>query len=494
MDVVGNFLAVDLGASSGRVVWGRWDGQNFALQELHRFLNTPIRKNGHLHWEVNQLWDEIKKGLALYPAANAEPLTSIGVDSWAVDYVLLNRAGQLLELPYHYRDQRTEGAMEAVIGQIGKAALFAQTGLQLLPFNTLYQLYSQQQDDAALLQEAATFLMIPDWFHYRLSGQKAVEYTNATTTQFFAVKEKRWNTELLGKLGIPAHFLPPVIQPGTVLGELLPELAQTLGLQQENPILIVTPGTHDTASAVAGVPELDEHTAYISSGTWSLVGVEIPEPLLSPQALQWNFTNEGGVANTIRLLKNVSGLWLIQECQREWKEAGQNYSWSELVKLATVTPAFVSLIDPDAPDFLNPPSMNEAIRAYCGRTGQVAPQTPGAFIRCCLESLALKYRVLLEQLETLLGHSLNVIRVVGGGSQNELLCQFTAEACAREVIAGPVEATALGNIILQAIATNQFSNLTQGRMALAAAFTLKNYRPSEELRWAGILERFQRLV
>ncbi len=487
MSSAANFLAIDLGASTGRVVWGRWDGQSFQLQDLHRFPNNPLRLEGHLRWDIEQLWLEIKKGIALYTTKTKEPLTSIGVATWGVDYALLDKNDQLLELPYHYRDHRTNGLMAKVLEKVPRAQIFSETGLQFLPFNTLYQLYSQAQTDRALLDQATTLLMIPDLFHFRLCGQKVVEYTNATTTQFFSVKEKDWARGLLAELSIPTHFLPPIIQPGTVLGELRPELAKEIGITQEIPVRIVAPGTHDTASAVAGISFLDKQTAFLSSGTWSLVGVEIESPILSSSALALNFTNEGGVAGTTRLLKNVMGLWLVQECQRIWQEEGQNYNWETLAQMAKQNPAFASLIDPDAPDFLNPVNMPEAIQNFCRRTGQPVPQSPGEIIRCCLESLALKYRVVIGQLENLLGYHLEAIRVVGGGSQNELLGQFTAEACDREVITGPVEATALGNILLQAIATGYITDVAAGRKSLKTGFSLMHYSPANGQEWAKAL-------
>ncbi len=494
MSEVANFLAVDLGASNGRVVWGRWDGRKFELQELYRFPNNPLRQAGYLKWDVERLWQEIKHGLTQYKSVCSEPLTSIGVDTWAVDFVLLDADGRLLDLPYHYRDQRTDGMLEEVLQRLPKARIFAETGLQFLPFNTLYQLYSQARHAPADLERAATLLMIPDFFNYRLCGRKVVEYTNATTTQFFSVKQPGWATGLLADLNIPTHFLPPVVLPGTLLGELLPEIAREVGLEQTSPVVIIAPGTHDTASAVAGIALLDPKTAFLSSGTWSLMGVELDQPILSPAALAMNFTNEGGVEGTFRLLKNVMGLWLIQECQRNWQEAGLVYSWPELVEMSRQSPAFVSLIDPDALDFLSPPNMVEAIQHYCQRTGQSVPESPGQLIRCCLESLALKYCLVLEQLEQLLGYRLNIIRTVGGGSQNELLCRFTAEACQREVISGPVEATALGNIMLQAIATGHLSSLAEGRRFLENNVTLKHYPAPPTNSWEKVFTRFKQLI
>jgi rhamnulokinase len=366
-----NFLAIDLGASSGRVIVGRWDGQRFALHELHRFSNGPVAVLGHLHWDVLRLWHEIKTGIARYAAQDDSPLAGIGIDTWAVDFALLDQAGQLLGNPYHYRDRRTEGMLERVDQQISSERLYTQTGIQRLPINTLYQLVSMRLSDDPQLEVAATLLLIPDLFHYWLTGRKVGEYTNATTTQFFDAREPRWASGLLQDLDLPEHILPEVVAPGPVLGDVLPDLRDALGLHHAVPVIAV--GTHDTASAVAAVPGLDQHSAYISSGTWSLVGVETAEPILSDRARALNFTNEGGVAGTIRFLKNVGGLWLLQECQRQWQCDGQQYGWPELVALAEDAPPLRSLVDPDASDFLSPIDMPAAIRAYCQHTSQPEP-------------------------------------------------------------------------------------------------------------------------
>jgi rhamnulokinase len=489
-----NFIAIDLGASSGRVLLGRWDGRQFELEELHRFPNEPVQLEGHLHWDTGRLWSEIKTGLSRYPAAYKEPLVSLGVDSWAVDFGLLDETGNLLVQPYHYRDKRTEGIPEQVFQQVSQREIFASTGIQFLPFNTLYQLYSMAVANDPHLAQAKTFLMIPDLIHYWLSGRQVIEYTNATTTQFFSCRERAWDTALLNRLKIPTGFLQPPVQPGTNLGPLKPSLLAELGFRQQQQISVIAPATHDTASAVAGVPGLDEHSAYLSSGTWSLLGVETGQPNTSEQAQALNFTNEGGVGEKIRLLKNIAGLWLLQECQRVWRQAGQAFSWEDLLRQAEQAPPFGSLIDPDAPEFLSPANMMGAIQSYCMRTGQAAPQSPGAIIRCCLESLAFKYRVVLESLESLTGWKLEAVRVVGGGSQNELLCQFTANACNRRVVAGPVEATALGNIMVQAIATGYLPDIAAGRRAVAASAGTVSYNPQSEPGWEETFERFKKLL
>jgi rhamnulokinase len=483
-----NYLAIDLGASSGRVMRGLWDGQRFVLNELHRFPNGPVAVRGHLHWDVLRLWQEITSGIARYATQEDAPLAGIGIDTWGVDFALLDRAGQLLGNPYHYRDRRTDGMLRVVDGYVSPERLYAQTGIQRLPINTLYQLVSMRQSGDPQLDAADTLLLMPDLFHYWLTGQKVAEYTNATTTQFFDARERRWAADLLAALELPSRILPPTVAPGTLLGELLPDVRSATGLRHSAPVIATA--THDTASAVAAVPGLDERSAYISSGTWSLVGVEIDQPVLSERARALNFTNEGGVAGTIRFLKNVGGLWLLQECQRQWRHAGQPYSWAELVAQAEAAPPLRSLVDPDAPDFLNPGDMPSAIQTYCQRTGQPAPASVGALVRCCLESLALKYRWVVEALAALTGRQLDTIRIVGGGSQNTLLCQLTADACRRQVVAGPVEATALGNIVVQAIATGHLPDLAAGRAAVAASFPQSTYAPQNSGDWAAAALRF----
>jgi rhamnulokinase len=487
-----SFLAIDLGASSGRVMVGRWANERFDLQELHRFPNGPVEILGHLHWDVLRLWQEIKAGIAHYVAQDGTPLAGIGVDTWGVDFALLDTAGRLLGNPYHYRDNRTAGVSKQVDERVPRQRLYEKTGIQRLPFNTLYQLASMQQRHDPQLAAAGTLLLIPDLFHYWLTGRKVAEYTNATTTQFFDARARRWATGLIQELDLPTHILPHVVMPGTVLGELLPEVREDAGLG--SPVPVIASASHDTASAVAAVPGLDASSAYISSGTWSLVGVETTEPILTEKARMLNFTNEGGVAGTIRFLKNVGGLWLLQECQRQWQREGQVFTWSELVAQARGAPVLRSLVDPDAPEFLNPSDMPSALRSYCQRTSQPEPQSVGALVRCCMESLALKYRWVIEALETLTGRRLDTIRIVGGGSQNALLCQLTADACGRRVVAGPVEATALGNILVQAVALGHLPNIAAGRAAVAASVEQRVFEPQGSATWDAAFVGFRALV
>lgn len=487
-----NFLAIDLGASAGRVLLGRWDGVRFELEEIHRFTNEPVSALGRLHWDVLRLWHEIKSGIARYTARYDAPLAGIGLDTWGVDFALLDRAGRLLSNPYHYRDSRTNGMLERAFARVPRQKIYEQTGLQFMQINTLYQLFSMVEERDPQLEAAATFLMMPDLFNYWLTGRKVVEYTNATTTQFFHCRERRWATELLDALGLPVHLLPPVVPPGTVLDSLRRDVMEEVGLRRAAPV--IAPATHDTGSAVAAVPGLDQQSAYISSGTWSLMGMEVPQPVLNEEALAGNWTNEGGVAGTIRFLKNIAGLWLLQECRRRWERDGAIYTWEALLAQAEQAPPFVSLVDPDAPDFLGPSDMPAAIRAWCRATGQPEPGDVGALVRCCLESLALKYRVVLESLERVTGRTIEALRVVGGGSQNRLLCQWTADACGCPVVAGPVEATAFGNILVQAITTGHLPDLAAGRQAIAASVRLDAYQPRERDAWDAALARFKLLI
>lgn len=488
MSETANFAAVDLGASGGRVMLGRWDGARWHLDELHRFVNRPVSLAGHLHWDVLSLWAEIKTGLARYVADFDSPLAGIGVDTWGVDFGLLDAAGHLIGNPYHYRDSRTDGMVERACQLVPSRRIFQETGVQFMQLNTLYQLLSMTEVNDPHLEIADTLLMIPDLFHYWLSGRKASESTNASTSQMLDSRQCSWSTGLLADLNIPTHILPPVLAPGTVLGDVQPAVMAEVGLRQSVPV--VAPGSHDTASAVAAIPDLDSASVFISSGTWSLVGVEIKEPLLDDRVLSLNFGNERGVAGTIRLLRNVTGMWLLQESRRQWTREGHTFSWEQLETLAEQADAFRSLIDPDAASFRNPGDMLSAIGAYCRNTGQPEPATVGEVVRCCLESIALRYRQVLDALESVTHRRLEVIRIVGGGSQNRLLCQLTADVCQRPVVAGPVEATALGNLTLQAIATGYVADILAGRQAIAASVERHWYEPRPEVDSEEAFHRF----
>jgi len=486
-----NFLAVDLGASNGRVLVGRWNGSSFKLEELHRFPNGPVRVLGHMHWDALGLWSEIKTGLAKYASRFSEPPVSIGIDTWGVDFALLDHAGHLLGNPCHYRDPRTDGMPARAFARVPAAEIFEKTGIQFMQINTLFQLFSMAEAQDPQLQVAQTLLMMPDLFHYWFTGQKRAEYTIATTSQMFDSHRHAWCDDLLERLGIPPRILTEIVQPGSLLGEVRSDVAAETGLPAG--VSVIAVGSHDTASAVAAVPGLDESSAYLSSGTWSLMGLEVPCPVINAEALRLNITNEGGVGGTIRLLKNIAGLWLFQECRRKWQRDGRDYAWEELLTLAQAADPLRSFVDPDSPGFLNPTDMPAAIRAYCRRTGQVEPQTPGQIVRCCLESLALKYRHVLGLLQSLAARKIHTIRIVGGGCQNRLLSQLTADACECRAVTGPVEATALGNVMVQAMAAGHVADLKTGRQAIAASAEQETFEPRPG-NWEEAARRFDELL
>ncbi|MBN1993134.1 MAG: rhamnulokinase [Anaerolineae bacterium] len=495
MTKTSNLLAFDLGAESGRTVVGRFDGDKLFLEETHRFANGPTRIHHSLHWNTLNLFGEMKKGLAKTVNEQTLEITSLGVDAWGVDFGLLDRTGMLIGNPYHYRDSRTDGMIEKACQVVPHEEIFAQTGLQFMQLNSLFQLLAMAQQNAPALKIADALLFMPDLFHYWFTGQKANEFTIASTSQCYDMQRRKWSTTLLDMLGLPTHIFQEIIQPGTKLGPMLPPLAEELGLK--NDIEVIVPGSHDTASAVAAVPvaKSDEAGfAYLSSGTWSLMGVEISQPIINEQSLAYNFTNEGGVENTIRLLKNIMGLWLVQESRRTWATQGEEFSYDELTRLAGEAAPFTAFVDPDDGSFLAPGDMPARIQEFCRRTGQTPPTTKGALVRCALESLALKYRWVAEKVAEMTGRDLSVIHIVGGGSQNKLLNQFTANATGRRVVTGPVEATAIGNILLQMLALGQISSLSEGREVVRRSFPVETYEPQHGEAWAEAYRRFMMLL
>ena len=488
-----HFIAVDLGASNGRMFVGQWDGARFRLDELHRFPNGPVTVRGHIYWDVLHLWSQVQAGLARYASRPDAALVSVGVDAWGCDFGLLDAAGHLLGNPHHYRDPRTEGVMERVRERVPAARLFEMTGgVQVSPANTLYQLLSMVETKDPQLKTARTLLWMPDLFHYWLSGRGVAEHTIASTSQMFDCRRTDWATGLMNELGLPTDILAPLVPAGAVLGELMREVRDLTGLGSG--IQVVAPGSHDTAVAVAAVPEMDEAGAFISSGTWSLVGIEGRAPMINERVRALNAGNECGVAGTVQVLKNVTGMWLLQQCRGHWRREGEDFEWDELQHLAEAAPPFRSLIDPDHPDFWNPDDMPAAIRAFCRRTGQPAPETVGETVRCCLESLALKYRYLIDGLETATGRKLTTVRIVGGGSRNQLLCRMTAEVCGRTVAAGPVEATALGNVMMQAVTAGHLRDLAEGRRAIALSVERQYYEPRSDWDHGAEVERFSALL
>jgi rhamnulokinase len=480
------YLAVDLGAESGRVVLGRFDGRRVSLEEIHRFPNLPVRLPDGLHWDVLRILYEIKEGLA--KAVRGEEIEGVGVDSWGVDFGLLDRDGALVSNPYHHRDTRTEGMVDEALRLASRREIYDTTGIQFLPINTLYQLLAMR--GSPLLQAAETLLLIPDLINYWLTGEKACEYTNATTTQLLDLKTGGWSQDLLKKQDLPSGLFAPTVSPGTELGAVLPEVAEEIGAG--SPVFAVA--SHDTASAVVAVPADGRDFAYISSGTWSLVGVETREPVVTREAMEANFTNEGGFGGTTRFLKNVMGLWILQECRRQWAREGHEYSYEELARIAEGVPSG-PLVDPDHPAFLTPGDMTARIRRFCEETGQTPPEEPAAFARCIFESLALKYGHAIEQAQRLTGRSVGSINVVGGGSRNALLCQLTADASGVPVVAGPVEATAMGNVMVQAFAQGRVGSLEEIRAVVRDSFESTTYEPGGgDREWSGLRERFSKLL
>jgi rhamnulokinase len=489
-----NFLAFDLGAESGRAVVGRFDGAQLALEEVYRFPNGPVRLHHSLHWNVLSLFSEMKRGLAKTIVEHGKEVAALGIDTWGVDFALLDRAGSLIGIPYHYRDSRNDGMVEYAFSLVPKAEIFEQTGLQFMQLNSLFQLLAMVRQKSPALDIAATFLMMPDLFNYWLTGQKVCEYTDASTSQCYNPRQGSWAKPLLERLGIPSHIFPEIVQPGTHVGNLLPAVAEEIGA---GAVPVIAPGSHDTASAVAAVPVTSQNEAgfaYISSGTWSLVGTETGSPVISPAALAYNFTNEGGVEKTIRLLKNVMGLWLVQESRRTWAQQGEELSYAELTQLAAAASPFVALIEPDDASFFAPGDMPSRIRDFCRRTGQSPPASTGAMIRCALESLAFKYRWVIDKAEELTQQPIAVVHIVGGGSQNRLLNQFAANATGRPVVAGPVEATALGNVLLQMLAVGQVKSLREGRELVRRSFPVETYEPQDTAVWAETYQRFLPLL
>jgi rhamnulokinase len=480
-----DYLAFDLGAESGRAMLGRLSSNGrsgrLELTELHRFPNHPLHEDGSLRWDIHHLWAEMQRSLALAPQA----LQSIGVDTWGVDFALLDAGGKLLENPYHYRDPRTEGMMDAVFERVARERIYSITGIQFLPINTLYQLYSACRGTPGLIEHSECLLTIPDLLNYWLTGNRCAEYTIATTTQLIDAKTRRWALPLIEDLGLPSRLFQPIVQPGVEIGRLKRDVSPTLA-----GVPVIAPACHDTGSAVAAIA-MSPESAFLSSGTWSLLGAELAEPVITPRSRDLNFTNEGGVCGTIRLLKNIAGLWLLQSCRQCWSDAGPTPSYEELSDAAGREPALQSLVDPDDPAFLNPENMPAAIAAYCKKTGQPAPSSPPAYTRAILESLALKYRAVLESLEEITGRRIREIRIIGGGSRNRLLNQFTADATARTVIAGPVEATALGNIAMQMLATGAVSSLDEARAIIERSFPTERFEPSSPDRWDHAYARFQ---
>jgi rhamnulokinase len=480
--VSARFLALDLGAESGRAMLGRLDGEVLTLRDVRRFPNVAVRTNGSLHWDILRLWHEVQTSLE---DVTDVTLASVGLDSWGCDFALLGEQGQLLENPYHYRDARSDDTPPQVFRQVSAERIYATTGIQFLKFNSLFQLYAAKRSSPHLLRAATAFVTIPDLLNYWLTGRLASEYTIATTTQMIDAVRRSWATQLLDELELPTLLFQPLVEPGTVIGGVRRDVSVSLA---DTPV--VAPACHDTGSAFAAVSP--DGGAFLSSGTWSLLGAEVAAPVISARARELNFTNEGGVNGTTRLLKNIAGLWLLQACMRRWAESGQPVSYDDLLVAARDDrQAFRSVFDPDHSSFFHPADMPAAIAAYCRQTDQLEPAGQPGYARAILESLALKYRVVLEWLEELTGCRYTHIRIVGGGSRNRLLNQFTADATGRTVLAGPVEATALGNIAMQLLATGTVRSLSDARAIIEQSFPVERFDPVATDRWTAHYSRFQ---
>jgi rhamnulokinase len=474
------FLAVDLGASSGRVLAGLLDGQILELSEVHRFGHSPVSVNGRLYWQTFDLWSNILFGLREAHRKFGDDVVSVGVDAWGVDFGLLDRHGELLATPIAYRDARTHGEFDRAFAIVPREEIFAATGVQFMELNTLYQLRAVQRLGSPPLDRAGRLLMIPDLFHWMLTGVAANEQTIASTTQFYNPQAQAWSDDLIARFQLPRDLFGPLTPAGTTLGPLLPEVVVETGLKN---VQVVVPGSHDTASAVLAVPASAKSWCYISSGTWSLMGIETAAPIINDDAFRWNFTNEAGVAGTSRLLKNISGLWLVQECQRAWRAEGHDYDWQHLTRLAEEAEPLRSVIDADDPRLIAPHDMPAKLVALCREAGEPIPESHGAIVRCALESLVLKYREVLGNLEQLGGAPIEQIHIVGGGSQNRLLCQMAADACQRPVLAGPMEATAIGNILMQAIAAGAIADVAAARDVVRDSFDPVEYQQRANPTW-----------
>ncbi len=484
------FLGFDLGASSGRAMLGTLSGGKLELTEIHRFTNQMQLINGHYFWNIFSLFNELKTGLKKCVKEYGIQPESIGVDTWGVDFVHLTKEGLILSLPFAYRDSRTNTSMDDLFQVVPQEEVYAQTGIQFMQFNSLFQLFSMVKDQSSLLEITDSILFMPDALNYLFSGVKKSEFSIASTSQMIVPGTCNWNLELIEKAGIPTKILQEIILPGTILGPILPEVSGETG---SKPVPVIAVAGHDTGSAIVSVPGLQNNFAYISSGTWSLMGIESPTPIVSEQTRQLNFTNEGGVEGTTRFLKNIMGMWLIQEVQRIWENEGTKYSWPEMVELARKSEPFKFLVNPDDPMFLNPRDMVQAVRDFCYQTAQGTPQNHGETIRCIYDSLALKYRFTMEQIQDITGKPIEVLHIIGGGANNHFLNQLTADATGLNVVAGPTEATAIGNILIQAKALGYVASLNEIRELVANSFELVHFVPSGELDWEEAYNRFLRV-
>ena len=482
-------LAFDFGASSGRAIIGCFDGDKITLEEVHRFSNDPVSVGGTVYWDVLRLFYEIKQGIV--KAKIAGGFDSIGIDTWGVDFGLIDSEGKLMENPVHYRDTRTAGLVEESFKTMPKEKLYGITGIQFMELNTLFQLISLKKYRPWMLERADKMLFMPDLFGYMLTGKMCAEYSIASTSQLIDLDKRTWSKEILDAFGIKESVFAPLVQPGTVLGELSKEVCEECGV---DPVPVISVCGHDTQSAITSVPCEDGDFAFLSSGTWSLFGTELDKPIVNETSMNINITNEGGYDDSTGFLKNIIGLWLIQESRRQWKREGEEYSYADLEKLALAAEPFRCFIDPDAPEFVPHGNIPERVREFCRRTGQYVPQTVGEVMRCIYESLAMKYRLTFEKLRECTKRDYPVIHVIGGGTKDGLLCQMTANSCDRTVKAGPIEATVMGNVAVQLMSDGSVKNIGQARKIVAESSELKTFEPKDTDKWAGAYEDFLKVI
>jgi len=475
MTVSKKVLACDLGASSGRAILGSFDGEKLDLEILHKFTNEGIYLNKDFHWDTLKQFTEIKNGLKKAVKKTENNIDSVGIDTWGVDYGLLDKNGTLMSVPFHYRDDRTEGLMEEVFEKISRKDVYQETGIQFMELNTIFQLFAELKNRPWILKNAEDLLFTPDLLNYFLTGKKYNEYTMASTSQLFNPVSDNWSDKIYNKLNLPQSIMNKIIRPAEKVGDILDKVKAECGIQGELPVIAV--GSHDTASAVAASPLNDKNSAYLSSGTWSLLGMELDKPIINKESLKENFTNELGVENKVRFLKNITGLWLIQECKRIWNRDGRSLTYSDITAAAEASEPFKYTLDPDYHSFINPDNMPEEIKNYCRDTGQPVPEEPGEMARGIYESLAVNYKEVIEKLERLTDKKVETLHMVGGGIQAEILCQYTANISKRRVVTGPIEATAIGNILTQLMALGEINNLQEGREIVRNSVELKEYLP-----------------
>jgi len=486
-------LAIDLGASSGRGIIGKFDGEKFTLEENHRFASEPVTIAGSFNWDIMRIFHEIKQSINKCALSEDRDIATIGIDTWGVDYGLLDKKGKLLTNPVHYRDTRTVGIQDYAEQFMSKEKLYEITGLQFCDFNTVWQLAAELRDNPELVAAADKMLFIPDLLNYFLTGKMQTEYTIASTGALLDARTRRWSPEVIKAFGIPERLFTEIVEPGTVVGPLLPSLIEELGDIKAN---VVNVAAHDTASAVVAVPAVaGQDFIFISSGTWSLMGTETMSPIITPASLKYNFTNEGGICGSIRFLKNIMGLWIEQESRRQWIREGKKFSFDELSDAAMASKPCQCIINPDDPAFGVPGNLPKAIREYCQKTGQHVPENNGEIVRAIFDSLALRYKWAVNAIDDMKGTRIPFINIVGGGTKEKPLCQLCADACERPVYAGPVEATAIGNIAVQAISTGAIKDLTEAREVVRRSFDVEEYQPQgDKAMWDDAYDRFLKLI